>query len=559
MLLAAVGISAAVSAAEYQITPDAIRSHIEILAHDSLEGRQIGEPGETKAAQYLSDVFSQAGLEPRGDSGFLQPFEFVKSVSADEGNSLTVNGTVLEPEADYYPLRQSGDGPFSFTEIISVGYGITVDSADGDYDDYLGLDVAGKAVLILRRETDDSTFSGIDFRKYDFISSKITNALKHGVAGILFATPEHYEETPLHAGMARVSRKEIPILFLKRPTLERLQVDLGNPALDSVVGEVLLLAENDTGYNVAAYLPGACDTTVIIGAHFDHLGWGTETSLYRGEEPMIHNGADDNGSGTAVMLELARQFASTRDDLHYSMLFVGFSGEEAGILGSSHFASNLPVDSAKVRMMINLDMIGRLSEQEGLIVFGTGTAKEFGPYLDTLSTGPVKLIPKEAGIGASDHTPFYNHNIPVLFFFTGAHGDYHRPSDDAEKIDFDGTAEIAHLVGRIITDFDNAPGPLIYQRTASQERPNRRYKVTLGFIPDFAAEVTGVKVANTSPDRPAERAGIKAGDVIIALGDQTLGDLYEYMGALGKFSRGDSTVVTFVRGTDTLKVDLVFE
>ncbi|MCK4461328.1 MAG: M28 family peptidase [candidate division Zixibacteria bacterium] len=241
-------------------------------------------------------------------------------------------------------------------------------------------------------------------------------------------------------------------------------------------------------------------------------------------------------------------------------MFIAFTGEEAGILGSTYYAKHMTVDSSKVRMMINLDMVGRLREQEGLAVFGTGSAAEFKDYFDSLEYDRFKIISKESGIGASDHTAFYNRKIPVLFFFTGAHEDYHRPSDDIEKIDFDGIVNVAELVADVVEHFDRFDGVLTYQKTKSDGRSGRgHYTVTLGVVPDFIAEVKGLKIDGVSADRPGERAGIKADDIIIRMGGTSVGDIYDYMGALGKFHKGDSTEVVVVRGADTLSLKVLFD
>jgi len=463
-------------------------------------------------------------------------------------------------------MRQSASGLFSFGEVVCVDYGIVVDEVDGNYDDYRGKDVAGKAVVIkrfapARSDSSATDTAEINFDRYAFLTDKINTAIEHEAGAIIFITPKDMEDTLTAIGPTRINPKEIPIIFLRRKALTRLKLDLSASDIRSLEGETELIKTRDTGYNVVGYLPGETDTTVIIGAHYDHLGWGTDASRYRGEERMIHNGADDNASGTAVMLELARFFSRSSAPRRYSLLFIAFSGEEAGILGSSYYARNMTIDSGQARMMVNLDMIGRLQEQEGLIVFGTGSATQFKDYFDSLEYNRFKIIHKETGIGASDHTAFYNRRIPVLFFFTGAHNDYHRPTDDIEKINFEGTAAVGSFVAEVVTHFDNVGGPLTYQRTKGPERGRRssQYSVTLGITPDFIAEVKGLRVDAVSPDRPADRAGILKGDVIIRMGDISVGDIYDYMSALGRFRKGDSATVIVERQADTLHLPVVFE
>ncbi|MEW5995498.1 MAG: M28 family peptidase, partial [Candidatus Zixiibacteriota bacterium] len=448
---------------------------------------------------------------------------------------------------------------FDFTGIIDVDYGITVEQENGTHDDYADKDVAGKAVLVKRYAPSSDDNRDVGFTRYSSLTNKIQTALDHDAAGVFFITPEDQDDTLQSMGPVSITPKEIPIVFLRRKGLERLGLDLSHPIITSAVGETELIKIRDTGYNVVGHLPTDNDTTIIIGAHYDHLGWGGHGSRYLGKEPMIHNGADDNGSGTAALLELARYFASTRENLKYSQLFVGFSGEESGIIGSSHYSRNMTIDSSKVRMMVNMDMIGRLREQEkGLAIFGTGTCTEFHDYFDSLTFDEFKLVFKEPGTGPSDHTAFYNRKIPVLAFFTGAHEDYHKPSDDIDKIDLNGTVKVANLVARVITDFDQYDGSLTFQKTKAPAGGQRAaFSVTLGIMPDHVAEVKGLRVDGVSPERPADRAGILEGDIIIKMGDIDVGDIYDYMNALSKYRKGDSMIVVVARGADTLSLEVV--
>jgi len=548
---------------KYLITSDSIYNHIAVLAHDSLEGRQVGEIGEQKAARYIQSVFETAGLKPKGDSNsYLQSFQFTKRIDHGPNNRLTINGIELKIKEDYLPMKQSASAAFTFSDIVNVKYGIEIDEDEGDFNDYKGLDVTDRAVIIKRHSPVSDDSSGIDLDRYASLTDKINTALEHKASGIFFITPEDHDDTLLSRGPVRLTPKDIPIIFLRRKGLEKLGLDLSNPEILSAVGETELIKTRDTAYNVIGYLPSDNDTTIILGAHYDHLGWGASSSRYTGKTKMIHNGADDNGSGTACLLELARYYSSRRDDLPYSLLFIAFTGEEEGLLGSSNFVRHMTVDSTKIRMMVNMDMVGRLQEQEkGLAIFGTGTCQEFKNYFDTLHYDRVKITPKESGVGGSDHTAFYNKNIPVLFFFTGAHEDYHKPSDDIEKIDLVGTVRVANIVADAVNHFSHHNGPLEFQRTKSSEesRHRKNFSVTLGIMPDFIAEVKGLRVDGVSPDRPGEKAGIKQGDIIIKMGKIAIGDIYDYMNTLGKFRKGDTTQLEVVRDNDTLQLLVIFE
>jgi aminopeptidase YwaD len=549
------------TAAPYIINPDSVHAQIAVLASDSLEGRETGTPGEWKAAQYVAKEFSSAGLLPRGDSGgYFQSFTFIRKISPGPKNWLTVNGKALKLDDNYTPLPQSANMPFSFKGIVSVDYGIVTE--DSSYNDYSNRDVVGKAVLIKRFAPSSESNPHIDFDRYSSLTDKINAAVEHKVAGIILVTPEDRDDTLQPLGVAHITPKEIPILFVKRAALQELGLDPYNLSAASVEGETELVPVRGTGHNVVGYLPARSDTVIVIGAHYDHLGYGGPGSRYHGAEPRIHPGADDNASGTAGLMELAHYFTSIKDSLHYSLLFIAFTGEEEGILGSSYFVKNPTVDPDKMRMMVNMDMIGRLRDQEnGLAIFGIGTAAEFKTYFDSLKTDQLKLSFREPGTGPSDHTAFYNAKIPVLHFFTGAHEDYHTPNDTVDKIDFPGVVKVTDLIAGIVMHFDRAGVPLTFQKTKGSEAGKRRaqYSVTLGVMPDYVADVKGLKVDGITPDRPAERGGILKGDIVIKLGDFPIEDIYGYMSALSKFRKGDSTSVVVTRGSDTLKLPIVFK
>ncbi len=551
----------------YNISPDSVHRHIEILASDSLEGREVGEAGEMKAARYLIAIMEAAGLEPRGDSGsYLQAFDFIKRISPGEGNRLAINGQDLVLKEDFTPLFHSADTTFDFSEIVDVNYGIITD--DSSHNDYAGKDVAGKAVLIRRyspepEATDDSTDTrDTIFDRHSDLTSKIITAISHDASGIFFWTPPEHDDTMLTSGATRVTPKSVPIVFLRRHGLENLGLDLTSPEIMTASGQTDLERVRDTGYNVVGYIQGTTDTAVIIGAHYDHLGWGGPSSRYLEKEKKIHYGADDNGSGVAAMLELARYAAARPDELRHSMLFIGFGGEEAGLLGSSHYVRHWTIDRTHARMMINMDMIGRLKDQDkGLAILGTGTCPDFKEYLDSLDVGDMKVVFKESGTGPSDHAAFYNDSIPVLNFFTGAHEDYHKPSDVTEKIDFEGITSVANLIAGIVQHFDDYPDQLVFQRTKDEGpgRHSRAYSVTLGIMPDFISEVQGLRIDGVSPDRPADNAGMLKGDIVVKMGNIVIDDIYTYMNALSKFRKGDTTQVTLVRGDDTLSVSVEFK
>jgi hypothetical protein len=547
----------------YEISPDSIMKHIYVLAADSLEGRRVGEDGEMKAATYIISEFKEMGLEPAGDnSDWLQPFEFTKLIQRGPDNVLAVNGQDLALNDEFVPLPQSASTDFAFDEVIPVGYGITDEG--GFYDSYENLDVAGKAVLIARYAPEEEQ-PHVDFDKYSSISDKIRIAEEHNAAAVFLYTPPEHDDTLLMLSAVRVSARDIPIIYLRRAGMERIGISIEDPQPFSASGRTELERIRDEGYNVVARLPGQTDTAIIFGAHYDHLGWGGPGtgSRYLGEEKMIHNGADDNGSGTSALIELARYYASRPGQNHHTMIFVAFSGEEFGLLGSSHYAKNMEREPGEVEMMINMDMIGRLKLDDttkGLAIFGTGTAEEFTGYFDTLTAEHFLLTSKESGTGPSDHTAFYNRGIPVLHFFTGAHADYHKPEDDPDKINPEGIVMVTDIITGVVNHFDAFPGILTFQKTKAPENQMRSsFSVTLGIMPDYIAEVHGLRVDGVSPDRPGSRAGLKEGDIIIKMGEYEIEDIYGYMSALGKYRKGDSVTVIVERDGQPVNLDVVFE
>ncbi|SFR36783.1 PDZ domain-containing protein [Robiginitalea myxolifaciens] len=309
-----------------------------------------------------------------------------------------------------------------------------------------------------------------------------------------------------------------------------------------------------TGRNVLAFIDNGGERTVILGAHYDHLGDGGEGSLHRGE-PAIHNGADDNASGVAVLLDLANKISSW-DDAKDNYLFIGFSGEEMGLLGSNYFAKNPTVSLDNVSYMINFDMVGRMKPDSTLSISGTGTTPTWSQLLNTLNPG-FNLVLRESGVGPSDHTSFYLQDIPVLHFFTGQHEDYHRPSDDSEKLNYQGMRSISDYVFRLVQTLENE-GELAFRKTKNESEEVPRFKVALGVIPDYLFDGKGMRIDGVSEDKPAQAAGLQKGDIVIQLGDSTVVDMMSYMRALSIYETGDTTTVTVLRGTEELSRSIQF-
>ena len=309
-----------------------------------------------------------------------------------------------------------------------------------------------------------------------------------------------------------------------------------------------------TGHNVIAYLNNNVEQTVVIGAHYDHLGYGDEGSLYRGEDKAIHNGADDNASGVAMLLDLAGKLKTTNTGNNY--LFIAFSGEEMGLLGSNYFAKNPTLSKENLNYMINMDMVGRLKADSTLAVYGTGTSPMFKQVLEA-HNNKFKLIENESGVGPSDHTSFYLQDIPVLHFFTGQHEDYHKPSDDYDKINYNGMNTISSYIFEVITDLDDN-GKMAFRKTKNESDSAPRFKVTLGVVPDYMFEGKGMRIDGVSEDKPAQKAGLLKGDVVVKLGDSTITDMMSYMRALSAFEKGNKTKVVVDREGQEVEAEIEF-
>jgi hypothetical protein len=318
--------------------------------------------------------------------------------------------------------------------------------------------------------------------------------------------------------------------------------------------------EAGTANNIIGYLDNQAATTIIIGAHYDHLGMdGQGSSLDANPKEKIHNGADDNASGVAGVIELARYFSTNNKKEKNNFLFLCFSGEEMGLLGSKYLTENSPVDLTTVNYMINMDMIGRLDPKtKTLLVHGTGTSPVWETLLKKLETPALVVKTDSSGTGPSDHTSFYLKNIPVLHFFTGSHMDYHKPSDDSDKINYEGEVEVLKLIARVIENLDAEPKIGFLQTKSKATTTRSSFKVTLGIMPSYSSSGDGLKVDGVTDGRAGQKAGIKTGDVIIQMGEYPIKDIQNYMDALGKFEKGQSAVIRVKRGTETIDLTVVF-
>ena len=571
ILLVITGFTFAQNQNNPEITSGEIIDHIKYLASDELEGRMTGTLSLYKAAEYLENEFKNYGLKPLFNGSYFQEFPFIKKVELGENNSLTINSKEeLKPvlKTDYIPLSFSDNLNIS-GELVFAGYGIS--AKDLNYDDYANVDVKDKVVIVFRNHPDMKSPHS-KFEQFSTLRYKTTNARDKGAKGIIFINTNDKADDPLlelkYDNASKIS--EIAVAQVKRNILNFIPLnDLQNkidstltPESFNVEPKTIVSLSTDVNevkgksVNVGGYIEPANDKYpneyLIIGAHFDHLGWGEQNSLYVGK-PMIHNGADDNASGTSGLLELAEKFSSAKDKIDRKIVFVSFSGEELGLLGSAYTVSNFPLPLENADAMINMDMIGRLNDKNDLIVYGTGTSSNWKSLLDDKNEYDFNLTFNDEGFGPSDHSSFYGKKVPVLFFFTGTHSDYHKPSDDADKINSQGEEKVVKYVYDVASAIDNSdtkPDYISVERKDTGRMTGTR--VYVGTVPDFAGDVDGYKLGGVTDGSPAAIAGLQAGDIIIQFGEKKISNIYDFTYALGNYVPGDLVNVLVKRGEETL-------
>lgn len=559
-----------------------IQKHIMFLASDSLKGRGTGLPENRMAAEYIAETFAQYGLEPLGDDGY-QYFDVVTDVEAGPDNALQFHGVTGTLGEDYTPVGFSENATLT-AEVIFAGYGFDFDMDSLSWHDYEGLDVSGKWVLILRGDPDlENPHSPL--LKYSSLRSKVLTARDKGAAGVLFVSgpkldesdalmPLHYDQTQQGSGL--------PVFHIKRTLADRLLATTGKTVagLETTMIETMqspggmplgitLVGTADTRktttqtQNVLAFLQGSdansSEEMVVIGAHYDHLGFGGPGSGSRTPDTLaIHNGADDNASGVAAMLELARILKQQQRELDRSVLFLAFGAEEMGLLGSKFFTKHPLLSLEKVQTMLNLDMVGRLDS--ALTIGGTGTAEGLEELvLEVAQERPFQVKVSPEGYGPSDHASFYVKDVPVLFFFTGIHDDYHTPADDADKINYPGEKVVVEYLEDLVTHLTNLPEKLIWQEAGPKDggEMRRAFKVTLGIMPDYAGTTKGLRVDGVRKGGPADRGGMQKGDIIVAMEGKPIQNIYDYMYRLAEFKAGQRISVDVMR--DGEKVILIVD
>ena len=516
----------------------ALQGHIGFLADDKLEGRRTGTAGEKLAYEYISKKMEEAGLIPKGENGtYIQEFEVNEGKQINPATFLNINGFNLRLEEDFFPFTFSPNTKVTSSAAIAVPQAESVWFWD-------------------LKETLEENKNNPHFDLEAAIIKKVNTIATKGASALLIHNSSEIKDELKFDPKSKTEAVKIPVLFISKDIKKRFLND--ELSFADYKMEVSISDKKRIGHNVIGYIDNGAASTIILGSHYDHLGYGEDhNSLYTGSIPQIHNGADDNASGTAALIELSKQIKNAKLK-NNNYLFIAFSGEELGLFGSKYYTEHPTVDFTQTNYMINMDMVGRLNDStHGFTIGGYGTSPLWGTTLSATDKY-FKINFDSSGTGPSDHTSFYRKDIPVLFFFTGAHSDYHKPSDDADKINYTGELMLIKYIYSVI-EKTNDKGKLTFTKTReTQQMGKRSFSVSMGIMPDYTFSGTGVRADGISEGKPAEKAGLKAGDIIIQIGDYKIPDVQGYMQVLGKFKKGDATKVTVKRGTENIVFDIIF-
>ncbi len=590
VLLLAAAVFLAASIPVQQADPARYLNDIKSLASPEMEGRAAGTKGLTRAEHLIEKRYKELGLQPAGANGYAQPFTVVTGARLKSDNHFVVESAGskndLKIYQDFVPFSFSASGQVA-APLVFAGYGATAD--EFHYDDYASLDVKDKIVVVLRYEpsgfAEKSGNHGLT--QHSQLITKAINARNHGAKAVVVLNGKlgDGEEDlltrfgsvsgPENVGIVMVQVKNAVADSWFRYTGKSLkdvqeQIDSATKSASFAFPDTLHLSlhidietTRATVNNVLAWLPGQTDEYVIIGAHYDHLGRGNFDSLAPSQIGQIHPGADDNASGTAGVLELARLLAPQRDQLKRSILFMDFAGEELGLLGSAAWVKDPTRPLAKAVAMINMDMIGRIKNDK-VYIGGVGTGSTFKSILEQAQKDtPFKIEYSAGGYSSSDHTSFLTKKIPVLFVFSGLHSDYHKPSDTWDKINASSATRLLDMVGNVAVQLANAQDAPAFQVVAEDKPPagggGGGYGPYFGSIPDFGETENGVKFSDVKPNSPAAKAGLKAGDILIQFADKPIKNLYDFTDALRRSKVGEVVEVKVLRDGQPITASVKLE
>jgi hypothetical protein len=581
-------------AAAPPINSQSYLADVTYLASPALKGRYTGSPELETAAAYIANQFKSFGLKPADAKNYLQPFDVTINARIGPDNQFKVEDggkkTALALGRDYTPISFSSSGKLS-TEVVFAGYGIT--ATDLHYDDYAGIDVKDKIVMILRHEPqefdENSVFGGKELTTHSVFAMKASNAKQHGARGVILVNDMAAHPTepdkliefgratgPTDSGVLFVQVKYADAaawIKAEGRDLKEIEASIDKDLQPrsftlshlKTVLNIDIRHDSKTVHNVTAYLPGQTNEYVVVGAHYDHLGLGDEHSLAPSQIGKIHPGADDNASGTAGVIELARWF-SQQPQPKRGILFLTFAGEEEGLLGSQYYVNHpiLPLENAVA--MINMDMIGRIREGK-VYVNGTGSGTTLAKLIEEVKA-PEGLhfdLSDKLGYGGSDYMEFTLKQVPVLFFFSGLHGDYHKPTDTADKINGADAVKLLGYIGDVVTKLSEDSVRPQFVRLSQQEpsssgaagNSGSGYGPNFGSIPDFDEPPKGVRFADVRDGTPAAKAGLKAGDILIEFDGKEIGNLYDFTYALRAHKAGDLVTVKVLRGSQTIEAKVL--
>ena len=562
-----------------------ILEHIKFLSDDKRAGRYPGTRQSRDVIAYLINQLKTYGVQPAGESGsFKQTFSILDSVKIGKNNSLKLNDRPLRIEEDYIPLWFSGNASLS-SQIVFAGYGINMITDSLVWNDYKGLDVDGKWVMVMRhspeRENPHSPFA-----PHSDLHKKMIEARDRGAAGIIFISQIEDSTLIPFKYIPGYSKSGIPAIHISNNIADGILKTVGSSRaiIQNKMGknlkpetlrfpEIIISANVELKdiYSRAANVVGKVisrnhkyrDEFIVIGAHFDHLGYGGPGSgSLKPDTSAIHNGANDNASGTAGLLELAHKLQQNRQLLKRSVLLIAFDAEEKGLLGSKYFVQNPTIEKSNIVTMINMDMIGKMQDST-LIIGGVGTSPMFEPMLDSLSKDSgLKFEFNQAGYGPSDHASFYSENIPVLFFFTGDFESlYHLPEDDWQTINTQGERQILDVIYDLTIKISRENSKPMFTLSGPKKQKTQRtnQKVKLGIIPHYGGTVQGLKVDRIyDPNGPAAKAGIKSGDIIKSINKKPVNDIYEYMKRMESIKKGESISVDIKRDEKIIMLTVRF-
>ena len=512
-----------------------LKAHIQYLADDKLEGRRTGTAGEVLAMQYISHQYELMGIPPAGSTGYVQEFDIDEGKQPVEANTyIIVNNQMAELYRDYYPLAYSGTGTAAGNPSVA-------------------LNESGQPWFRDVREVLEENQNNPHFDIMESIRNSVVKAAKKGATAFLVYNSSNITDNILYDKHDKSATASIPVFYITKEGFKKYFSDVS--ATISLKTGVAFIQKIRKARNVIAFIDNKAANTVILGAHYDHLGYGEDkNALDTGH--VIHNGADDNASGTAGLIELARMLKKSAP-VSNNYLILHFSGEELGLLGSKYWLEH-PTLSVNPNYMINMDMVGRYDSTRKLTIGGYGTSPAWGDLFKTVTDNRLAIKFDSAGTGPSDHEAFYRKSIPVLFFFTGSHPDYHKATDDWDKINYDSEREILQYIYQLIKDLDTK-GKLAFLKTREEQAGRgSRYTVSLGIMPDYGFTGTGVRADGIVPGKLAERTGLQAGDIIVQLGEYKFVDVMSYMQTLGKFKKGDKTSLVIKRNNKEITYNIEF-